>query len=117
MYQLGAFSKSPNFATCGEVDKHSNKFLDKIECTAVKIIGDQRKNSIVETKIKLLAKCTNAIKNSVLTESQRIRHSSFATYVEETFSSLNKRQITISEKRINDVLFELEMPVGNESID
>ena len=117
MYQLGAFSKSPNFVTCGEVDKQSNKFLDKIECTEVKIIGDQRKNSIVETKIKLLAKCTNAIKNSALTESQGIRHSSFATYVEEKFSSLNKRQITIAEKRINDVLFELEMPVGNESID
>ena len=76
-----------------------------------------KKNSLAETKIKLLAKCTNAIKNSALIESQVIRHSSFATYVEENFSSLNKCQITIAEKRINDVLFELEMSVGNESID
>ena len=76
-----------------------------------------KKNSLAETKIKLLAKCTNAIKNSALIESQGIRHSSFATYVEEKFSSLNKCQITIAEKRINDVLFELEMSVGNESID
>ena len=30
---------------------------------------------------------------------------------------LNKRQRTIAETRINDVLFELEMSVGNESID
>ena len=76
-----------------------------------------KKNSLAETKIKLLAKCTNAIKNSALIESQGIRHSSFATYVEEKFSSFNKCQITIAEKRINDVLFELEMSVGNESID
>ena len=57
-----------------------------------------KKNSLAETKIKLLAKCTNAIKNSALIESQGIRHSSFATYVEEKFSSLNKCQITIAER-------------------
>ena len=78
---------------------------------------NSKKNSLAETKIKLLAKCTDAITSSALIESQGIKHSAFPTYVEERFSSFNKRQITIAEKRVNDVLFELEMSVGNESID
>ena len=42
--------------------------------------------------------------------------SALATYVEEKLSSCNKRQRAIAEKRINNVLFELELSVGNESI-
>ena len=49
-------------------------------------------------------------------ESQGIKRSAFATFVEEKLSGPNKCQRTITKKRINDVLFELEMSVGNESI-
>ena len=55
--------------------------------------------------------------NSILIESQEIKRSEFATYAEEKLSDFNNRQITLAEKRINDVLLELEMPVGNESIE
>ena len=46
-----------------------------------------------------------------------MKRSSFATYVEENLSDLNNRQRTIAEKRINDLLFKLELSVRNESID
>ena len=58
----------------------------------------------------------NAITNSVLIESQGIKRSAFATYIEEKFSSLNRCQRSIAEKRTNNVQFELNMSVGNESI-
>ena len=50
-------------------------------------------------------------------ESQGIKRFALATYAEEMLSDLDKLQKTIAEKRIIDGLFELEMSVGNESID
>ena len=83
----------------------------------VKAYSGSKKKSLTEKKIELLTKCTDAITNSTLIESQGIKCYAFATYVEEKLSGLNKHQRTIAEKRINDFLFELEMSVGNESID
>ena len=97
--------------------KQSNKDLDEAEYTEVKTYSGSKKRSLTEKKIELLTKCTDGIINSTLIESQGIKRSAFATYVEEKLSGLSKRQITIAEKRINNVLFELEMSIGNESID
>ena len=97
--------------------KQSNKDLAEIECTEAKAYSGSKKKSSAEKKIELFKKCTSAIANSTLFESQGIKRFAFATYVEEKLSGLNKRQITIAEKKINDVLFELEMSVGNEYID
>ena len=72
-----------------------------------------KKTSLAEKKIELLTECTDAITNFTLIESQGIKHSAFATYVEENLSGLNKRQRTIAEKRISNVLFKLEMSIGN----
>ena len=118
--QLGALSKSGISTTSDQVFKqckHSDESLDETECTEMKAYLGSKKNSLAEKKIKLLTKCTDAITNSILIESQKIKRSVFATYVEEKLSGLNKRQRTIAERMINDVLFELEMSAGNEAID
>ena len=75
------------------------------------------KKSLAKKKIELLTNCTDFITNSTLIESQRIKRSAFANYVEEKLFGLNKHQRTLAEKRINYVLFQLQMSVGNESID
>ena len=97
--------------------KQSNEDLDQIKCTEVKAYSGSKKNLLAEKKIKLLTKCTYSITNSTLIESQGLKHPAFATYVEENLSGLNKRQRTIAKKRINDILFELEMYIRSESID
>ena len=94
-----------------------SKIVDEIECTEMKAYSRSKKKSLAQKKIELLTKCTDALTNSTLIESQRKKRSPFATYVKEKLSGLNKCQRTIVEKRINDVLFELQMTVGNESID
>ena len=81
----------------------------------MKAYSGSKKKSLAEKKIELLTKCTGATTNSTLIESQGIKRSAFATYVEEKLSGPNKLQRTIGEKRTNDVLFE--MSVGNGSID
>ena len=96
--------------------KQSNEGLDEIECTVVKTYSRSKKKSFAEKKIELLTKCTDPITDSTLIESQGMKCSALATYVEEKLSSCNKRQRAIAEKRINNVLFELELSVGNESI-
>ena len=97
--------------------KQSNEDLDQIKCTEVKAYSGSKKNLLAEKKIKLLTKCTYSITNSTLIESQGLKHPASATYVEENLSGLNKRQRTIAKKRINDILFELEMYIRSESID
>ena len=97
--------------------KQSSEDLDKIGCTEVKAYSRSKKKSLAEKKIELLTRCTDVITNSTLTKSQGIKRSAFVPYIEGKFTGLKKRQITIAEKRINDALFELEMYVGNESID
>ena len=91
--------------------KQSNEDLDEIQCIEVKAYSGSKKKSLGEKKIGLLTKCTTT--NSTLIESQGIKRSAFATYVEEKLADLNKRQRTTAGKRINDALFELEMSVGN----
>ena len=88
--------------------KQYNEDLDEVECIEEKAYSGSKKKSLAEKKIELITKCTNAVTNSILIESQGIKRSSFATYVEEKLSGLNKPQTTIAEKKINDVLFELE---------
>ena len=97
--------------------KQSNGDLDEIECAEVKAYLGSKKKPLAEKKIELLTKCTDAITNSTLIESQGIKRSSFTTYVEENVSVFNKRQRTITEMKTNDVLFKLPISVGNESID
>ena len=81
----------------------------QIECTVIKAYLGSKKKSLAKRKMELLTKCTDIIANSTLIEPQGTKRSAFANYVEEKLSSLNKRQKTIAEKRINDVSFELEM--------
>ena len=97
--------------------KQSNEDLDETECTEVKAYSGSKKKSLAEKKIGLLTKYTDAITNSTLIESQGIKCSAFATIVEKKLSGLNKRQRIIAKKRIDYILFELEMSFGNESID
>ena len=71
-----------------------------------------RSEGLFRIKEKLLAeKKIELLTNSTLIESQGIKHSTFVTYVEEMLSGFNRRQRTIVKKRINEVLFDLEMSV------
>ena len=97
--------------------KQSNEDQDEIEYTDVKIASGSKKKTLPERKIELLTKCTDAIASSTPKESQGTKRLAFASYIEEKLSGFNKRQRIIAEKRINDVLFEIEMSSGNETID
>ena len=72
-----------------------------------------KKKTIAERKIELLSKCTEAITKKPV-ESADSKHSAFALYVDEKLSQLGKRDRRIAEKRISDVLFEVEMQSERE---
>ena len=72
-----------------------------------------KKKTIAERKIELLSKCTEAITKKPV-ESADSKHSAFALYVDEKLSQLGKRDRRIAEKRISDVLFEVEMQSQRE---
>ena len=72
-----------------------------------------KKKSIAERKIDLLSKCTEAITKKPV-ESADYKHSAFALYVDEKPSQLGKCDRRIAEKRISDVLFEVEMQSERE---
>ena len=67
--------------------KPSKGDLDEVECTEVKAYSGSKKKSSAKKK-----KSTHAITNSTLIESQEIKCSVFATYIEEKLSSFDKRQ-------------------------
>ena len=70
--------------------------------------------TIAERKTELLSKCTEAITKKPA-ESADSKHSAFALYVvDEKLSQLGKRDRRIAEKRISDVLFEVEMQSERE---
>ena len=72
-----------------------------------------KKKTIAERKLDLLSKCTDAITSNatkaVPEKVQKPQISVFATYVDEKLSQLSKRDRRIAEKRISDILFEIEM--------
>ena len=72
-----------------------------------------KKKTFAERKIELLSKCTEAITKKPV-ESADSKHSAFALYVDEKLSQLGKRDRRIAEKRISDVLFEVEMQSERE---
>ena len=67
-----------------------------------------KKKAITERKLELLPKCTEVITKKPL-ESADSKHSAFALYVDKKLSHLGKSCRRIAEKRISDVLFEVEM--------
>ena len=72
-----------------------------------------KKKTIAERKIELLSKCTEAITKKPV-ESADSKHLAFALYVDEKLSQLGKRDRRVAEKRISDVLFEVEMQSERE---
>lgn len=74
-----------------------------------------KKKTIAERKLDLLSKCTDAITSNATKAvpeekiPQKPQISVFATYVDEKLSQLNKRDRRIAEKRISDILFDIEM--------
>lgn len=76
----------------------------------------QKKQSIAERKLDLLSKCTEAItKPAKPTELPPVnKHSAFSIYIDERLSKLGTRERRYAEKRISDVLFDIEMQAENE---
>jgi len=83
---------------------------EEMEITPIK----NKKKTMAEQKLDLLSKCTDAIasnaKKAVPDEKPlKSKMSVFAEYVDEKLSQSNKRDRRIAEKRISDVLFDIEM--------
>lgn len=78
-------------------------------------VPTHKKKSIAERKLDLLSKCTEAItKPAKATEAtspvvNKNSTSNFAAYVDERLSKLGNRERRYAEKRISDVLFDIEM--------
>ena len=80
--------------------------------SAEKEATPSKRKIIAEKKLDLLSKCTEAITanaNPKANESSNPKISALALYVDEKLSELNKRTRRIAEKRISDVLFDIEM--------
>ena len=77
-------------------------------------VTPSKSKAIAEKKLDLLSKCTEAITAKAsakqkANESSNQKISAFALYVDEKLSELNKRTRRIAEKRVSDVLFDMEM--------
>ena len=73
-----------------------------------------KKKTVAERKLDLLSRCTDAItrnakKTTPEEEPQKAKISTFAIYVDEKLSLLNKHDRRMAEKRISDILFDIEM--------
>ena len=80
--------------------------------SAEKEVTPIKRKTTAEKKLDLLSKCIEAITANAkpkATESSNPKISAFALYVDEKLSELNKRTRRIAEKRISDVLFDMEM--------
>ena len=80
--------------------------------SAEKEVTPSKRKTIAEKKLDLLSKCTEVITANAkpkANESSNPKISAFALYADEKLSELNKRTRRIAEKRISDVLFDMEM--------
>eukprot|EP00111_Clytia_hemisphaerica_P013317 TCONS_00039088-protein len=70
-----------------------------------------KKQSIAEKKLELLTKCTDALasKSRPSETSLTPKVSNFALYVDERLNQMNSRLRKLTEKRINDAIFDAEM--------
>ena len=85
--------------------------LQEDESTEKEVTPSKRKTT-AEKKLDLLSKCTEAITADAKPkayESSNPKISAFALYVDEKLSELNKRTRRIAEKRISDVLIDMEL--------
>ena len=80
--------------------------------SAEKEVTPIKRKTTAEKKLDLLSKCTEAITANAKPKANEFSNpkiSAFALYVDEKLSELNKRTRRIAEKRISDVLFDMEM--------
>lgn len=98
-------------------DTLKRKSLEEISVKDTESTPIPRKKTIAERKLDLLSKCTDAITSKaapIKEASSAPKVSNFALYVEEKLSQLDKRSKRIAEKRISDILFEVEMSEEQE---
>lgn len=79
-------------------------------------VSNPKRKSIAEKKLDLLSKCTEALasnskKNNEVNDPKT---SAFSIYISEKLSQMNIRQRRIAEKRISDIIFEIEMATERE---
>ena len=80
--------------------------------SAEKEVTPSKRKTIAEKKLDLFSEFTEAITANAkpnANESSNLKISAFALYVDEKLSELNKGTRGIAEKRISDVLFDMEM--------
>ena len=108
-FLLPAIKSSKSRDTLKGKNEEENEELEEIRFSTPGL----KNKTISERKLQLLSECTEAItKNQV--ESADSKHSAFALYVDEKISRLGKRDRRIAEKRISDMLFEVEMQSEKE---
>ena len=85
---------------------------EEVEETRFSTLG-LKKKTIAERKLELLSEYTEAITKKPV-ESADSKHAAFSHYVDEKLSQLGKSDRRIAEKRISDVLFEVELQSERE---
>ena len=83
-----------------------------------KVTPNKSRKTIAEKKLDLLSKCADPFTANAKpkpNESPNLKLSVFAVYVDEKLSELKKRDRRIAEKRISDVLFDIEMTTGTST--
>ena len=75
-------------------------------------VTPSKRKTIAEKKLYLLSRCREVITANAKPKANEISNpkiSAFTLYVGEKLSGLNKRTRSIDEKRISDILFDIEM--------
>ena len=85
-----------------EIDLHVNIEVDE------PVHVNTKKRSIAERKLDLLIKCMEAIVTRKI-KRQELKASPFSIHVKEKLNGLDKHRRTFAEKRVWDVLFDVEM--------
>ena len=100
-------SDSPNTSVQDDEEQDDQDVQDTIFTKREKAI--RKKTKLEDTKQKLLSTCIDVLKTSSDSSVNKVEVCHFSMHVAEKLKAFSKFQRMVAEKRINDILFELEM--------
>ena len=83
-----------------------------------KMPSKAKKRKLEEAKTELLTSCINVMKTPAPATESRVETNHFALHIGAKLNSMTNRQRILAEKRINDIIFEIEIgelqqPINN----
>ena len=100
-------SDSPNTSVQDGEEQDDQDVQDTIFTKREKAI--RKKPKLEDTKQKLLSTCIDVLKTSSDSSVNKVEVCHFSMHVAEKLKAFSKFQRMVAEKRINDILFEVEM--------